>query len=141
MLVNSHLKLLMTIACHWNWCWTSYYPYTYLKWFSWITYQETSNYCSTFAYEIKITSCWGLFFGPTWHYFIGNPCHINILLIFCVNLFKTQNKLISYSTTWIGLTWLARSLFQETNSWSIFPLHQIRIITLRHYQHQHMDWA
>ena len=26
--------------------------------------------------------CWGLFFCPTWYYFIGNPCHINILLIF-----------------------------------------------------------
>ena len=34
-------------------------------------------------------------FHPTWH-FIGNPCHINILLIFWVNLFKAQNKLISY---------------------------------------------
>ena len=62
--------------------------------------------------------CWWLFFRPTWHYFIGNPCHINKLLIFWVNLFKTQNKLISHSTTWIGLTWPARSLLQEANSWS-----------------------
>ena len=36
------------------------------------------------------------FFAPTWHYFIGNPCHINILLIFLINLFKAQNKLISH---------------------------------------------
>ena len=40
--------------------------------------------------------CWGLFFRPTWHYFIGSPFHINILLIFWVNLFKAQNKFISY---------------------------------------------
>ena len=45
---------------------------------------------------MTISCCWGLFFRPTWHYFIGNPCHINILLIFWVNLFKTQNKLISH---------------------------------------------
>ena len=38
--------------------------------------------------------CWGLFFRPTWHYFIGSPFHINILLIFLVNLFKAQNKFI-----------------------------------------------
>ena len=88
-----------------------------------------------------ITTCWGLFFRPTWHYFIGNPCHINILLIFWVNLFKTQNKLIFYSTTWIELIWPARSLLQEANSWSTFPLHQIGIITPRYYQHQHMDWV
>ena len=44
---------------------------------------------------------------------------------FWVNLFKTQNKLISHSTTWIGLTWPARSLLQETDSWSTFPLHQL----------------
>ena len=40
--------------------------------------------------------CWGLFFCPTWHYFICNPRHINILLIFWVNIFKAQNKLISH---------------------------------------------
>ena len=41
------------------------------------------------------TYCWGLPFRPTWHYFTSNLCHINILLIFLVNLFKAQNKLIS----------------------------------------------
>ena len=40
--------------------------------------------------------CWGLFFCPTWHYFICNPRRINILLIFWVNIFKAQNKLISH---------------------------------------------
>ena len=70
------------------------------------------------------TRCWGFFFRPTWHYFIGNLCYINILLIFLVNLFKFQNKLIAHSTTWIGLTWPARSLLQEADSWSTFPLHQ-----------------
>ena len=60
--------------------------------------------CSTSPWTWR-AKCWRLFFRPTWHYFIGNPCHINILLIFWVNLFKTQNKLISHSTTWIGLTW------------------------------------
>ena len=69
--------------------------------------------------------CWGLFFRPMWHYFIGNLCHINILLIFLVNLFKAQNKLISHSTTWIGLAWPTRSLLQEADSWSTFPLHQL----------------
>ena len=98
---------------------------------------------TVYFYLIDITYdyCWGLFFRPTWYYFIGNPCHINILLIFWVNLFKTQNKFISYSTTWIWLTWPARSLLQEANSWSTFPLHQIGIITPQHSQHQHMDWA
>ena len=67
---------------------------------------------------VCVYSCWGLFFRPTWHYFIGNPCHINILLIFWVNLFKTQNKIISHTTTWIGLQWPARSLLQEADSWS-----------------------
>ena len=43
-----------------------------------------------------LNHCWWLFFHPTWHYFIGNPRHINILFIFLVNLFKTQNKLISH---------------------------------------------
>ena len=57
--------------------------------------------------------CWGLFFRPTWHYFIGTPCHINILLVFWINLFKTQNKLISHTTTWIGLAWPARSYFKR----------------------------
>ena len=70
------------------------------------------SYCVTFG----STRCWGPFFRPTWYYFIGNPCHINILLIFWINLFKTQNKLISHSTTWIGLTWPARFLLQETDS-------------------------
>ena len=71
-----------------------------------------------------------------------NPCHINILLIFWVNLLKAQNKLISYSTIWIGLTWPARSLLQETDSWSNFFF-----INWDHnpwyHQHQHMDraWA
>ena len=65
-----------------------------------------------------VSICWGPFFQSTWHYFIGNPCHINILLIFWVNLFKTQNKLISYSTPWIGLTRPARSFLQEADSWS-----------------------
>ena len=36
--------------------------------------------------------------------------HINILLIFLVNLFKSSNKFISHSTTWIRLIWPARSL-------------------------------
>ena len=72
-----------------------------------------------------LSFCWGPFFRPTWHYFIGNPYHINILLIFWVNLFKTQNKLISHSTIWIRLTWPARSLLQEADSWSTFPLHQL----------------
>ena len=45
------------------------------------------------------------------------------IIIFWVNLFKAQNKLISHSTTWIGLTWLTRSLLQEVDSWSTFPLH------------------
>ena len=36
------------------------------------------------------------FFCPTWLYFISNPRHINILLIFWVNLFKAQNKFISH---------------------------------------------
>ena len=31
---------------------------------------------------LNVDVCWGLFFCPTWHYFISNPCHINILLIF-----------------------------------------------------------
>ena len=70
-------------------------------------------------------SCWGPFFRPTWHNFIDNPCHINILLIFWVNLFKTQNKLIFHSTTWIGLTWPVRSLLQEVDSWLTFPFHQL----------------
>ena len=73
----------------------------------------------------QFTVCWGLFFRPTWHYFIGNPCHINILLIFWVNLFKVQNKLIFHSTTWIGLTWPVRSLLQEADSGSTFPFHQL----------------
>ena len=81
-----------------------------------LLYSHTKRECNV---------CWGLFFRPMWHYFIGNPCHIKILLIFWVNLFKTQNKLISHSTTWIWLTWLARSLLQEVNSWSTFPLHQL----------------
>ena len=81
------------------------------------------------------------FFGPRGITSLSNPCHINILLIFWVNLFKTQDKLMSHSTTWIGLTWPARSLLQEANSWFTFPLHQIGIITPQHYQHQHMDWA
>ena len=37
--------------------------------------------------------CWGPFFRPIWHYFIDNPCHINILLIFWVNLFKPKISL------------------------------------------------
>ena len=32
---------------------------------------------------------------------------------FWVNIFKTQNKLISHSTTWIGLTWLADPYFKR----------------------------
>ena len=44
----------------------------------------------------KFDVCWGPFFCPTWHYFISNPHHINILFIFWVNLFKAQNKLISH---------------------------------------------
>ena len=65
---------------------------------------------------LMIKSYWEPFFQSTWHYFIGNPCHINMLLIFWVNLFKTQNKLISHSTTWIKLTWPARSLLQDADS-------------------------
>ena len=38
------------------------------------------------------------------------------IIIFWVNLFKSQNKLISHSTTWIRLTWPARSLLQEADS-------------------------
>ena len=39
---------------------------------------------------------------------------------FWVNLFKAQNKLIFHSTTWIGLTWPARFLLQEADSWFNF---------------------
>ena len=60
--------------------------------------------------------------------------------MFWVNLFKTQNKLISHSTIWIGLTWPARSLLQEADSWSNFLF-----INWDHnpwyHQHQHMDRA
>ena len=85
-------------------------------------------------------SCWGPFFRSTWHNFIENPCHINILLIFWVNLFKVQNKLIFHSTTWIGLTWPVRSLLQEADSWPTFPFHQLGSYSWYH-QHQHMDQA
>ena len=39
---------------------------------------------------------------------------------FWVNLFKTQNNLISHLTIWIGLTWPTRSLLQEADSWFNF---------------------
>ena len=73
-----------------------------------------------FLLQVLHCVCWEPFFRPTWRYFIDNPCHINILFIFWVNLFKAQNKFISYSTTWIGLTWPARSLLQEADSWFNF---------------------
>ena len=72
--------------------------------------------------------------------FHWQSCHINILFIFWVNLFKTQNKLVSHSTTWIGLTWPAGSLLQEADSWS-----NLLFINWDHNpwyrQHRHMDWA
>ena len=79
----------------------------------------------SFTQFFVLHSCWGPFFRPTWHYFIGNPCHVNILLIFWVNLFKSQNKLIFHLITWIGLTWPVRSLLQEADSWPTFLFHQL----------------
>ena len=81
--------------------------------------------------------CWGLFFRPTWHYFIGNLRHIDISLIFWINLFKTQNKLILMD--WAHMAHkilISRSRFMVHISSS-----SIGIITPRQHQHQHMDRA
>ena len=41
---------------------------------------KSNGYTYTLSNEkVFVKDC---FFRPTWHYFIGNPCHINILLIF-----------------------------------------------------------
>ena len=48
------------------------------------------------------------------------PMPYQHIIIFWVNLIKAPNKLISHSTIWIELTWPARSLLQEADSWSTF---------------------
>ena len=53
------------------------------------------------------------------------PMPHQYIIEFWVNLLKAQNKLISYPTIWIRLTWPTRSLLHEADSWSKFPLHQL----------------
>ena len=47
------------------------------------------------------------------------------IINFWINLFKTQNKLISYSTTRTDLIWPTTSSLQEANLRSIFLVHQL----------------
>ena len=56
------------------------------------------------------------FFGPYGITSLATHATSTYYCSFYVNLFKTQNKLISHLTTWIGLTWPLRSLLQEADS-------------------------
>ena len=65
------------------------------------------------------------FFDPRGITSLPSHATLTYYWFFWLNIFKIQNKLISHSTTWIGLTWPARSLLQEGDSWSTVPLHQL----------------
>ena len=86
---------------------------------------------------LNVDVCWGLFFCPTWHYFIGNPCHINILLIFWE--ISLKSKISLYPMDWPHIAHkilISRGRFMVHISSS-----SIGIITPWHHQHQHMDQA
>ena len=80
--------------------------------------------CNKF-YKVCLWCVEDSFFAPHGNTSLPTHATSTYYWFFWVNLFKAQNKLISHSTTWIGLTWPTRSLLQEADSWSTFPLHQL----------------
>ena len=80
----------------------------------------------TFMVELDIPVVENFFFAPHDTTLLAIHTTSTYYWFFWVTLFKTQNKLIFHSTAWIRLTWPMRSLLQEADSWSTFPLHQLR---------------
>ena len=108
---------------------------------AWTTHEFSARLCThntlSLFYLIIVED---RFFGPQGVTSLATHATSTYYWFFWVNLFKPQNKLISYSTIWIGLTWPTKSLLQEANSWSNF-LFINWDHNPRYHQYQHMDWA